>query len=66
MLFNSLDFLILVTISFILYYAPKLQKLQISVLITGSMVFYGYTKPVLLILLVVSIFINATFSYLIA
>ncbi len=66
MLFNSLDFLILVTISFILYYAPKLQKLQIGVLIIGSMVFYGYTKPILLILLIVSIFINATFSYLIA
>jgi alginate O-acetyltransferase complex protein AlgI len=66
MLFNSFDFFVLVSICFLLYYFPRLHKLQIGVLITASFIFYGYAQPILLILLIASISVNAVFSYLIA
>ncbi|AEI45239.1 membrane bound O-acyl transferase MBOAT family protein [Paenibacillus mucilaginosus 3016] len=63
MLFNSWEFFVLLLITFGLYYIPALQKLQIPILIAASLVFYGYHQPVLLLLLMLSILINAVSSY---
>ncbi|MBN1981131.1 MAG: MBOAT family protein [Chitinivibrionales bacterium] len=65
MLFNSFQFAILCSITFILYYIPALRKIQIPILIAASFVFYAYTQIYLLLLLVSSILINVTASYLV-
>ena len=66
MLFNSVPFVILLAITFALYYAPFLRAWQVLILIAASFVFYAYEQPVLLTLLVVSIAINVLTSYWIA
>ncbi|NDC77702.1 MAG: MBOAT family protein [Chitinophagia bacterium] len=63
MLFNSFVFLGLLTVTFLLYYLPVLQKYQIQVLILSSLVFYGYEKPALVLLLLASVSINILASY---
>lgn len=69
MLFNSYSFVILVFITFILYYLPtrRVQNTswQISVLILASLFFYGYHQPELLVLLLASVAVNIAASYLI-
>ena len=65
MLFNSYPFLLLVLLTFVLYYLPKLKGLQLYVLIVSSFVFYSYSAPLLLLLLVLSGSINAVSSYVI-
>jgi alginate O-acetyltransferase complex protein AlgI len=65
MLFSSPEFLLLFACTFILYYAPFLKSFQIWALILSSLVFYSYNNPVLVALLLFSIFINATSSYLV-
>jgi len=65
MLFNSYPFIFLVLITLVLYYSPKLKKLQLYILIISSFVFYSYASPVLLLLLVFSGSINAVSSYII-
>ena len=64
MLFNSLDFVILVLATFMLYYLPLLQSFQIVILILSSFVFYAYNQPYLLTLLIFSSSINTVTSYL--
>lgn len=66
MLFNSYIFIVLLTITFALYYIPLFKGLQVWVLIAASLAFYSYTNPVLLILLICSCAINFTASYLVA
>jgi len=63
MLFNSYAFLLLVSVTMVLYYAPALRRLQRFVLIGASFVFYAAHEPLLLLLLVCSISITATCSH---
>ena len=63
MLFNSYPFLLLVVLTFLLYYLPALKKYQVYVLILSSFTFYAYHKPILLLLLIVSAGINSLTSY---
>jgi alginate O-acetyltransferase complex protein AlgI len=63
MLFNSFIFLELVIITFALYYLPVLSKFQIPILILSSLVFYSYTQPELVLLLLLSVAINTISSY---
>lgn len=65
MLFNSYPFVVLVIVSFGLYYFKPLAPLQRYILILASMVFYAANQPILLLLLVSSIAINFTTSYLV-
>lgn len=66
MLFNSFPFVVLVAITFALYYAPFTRHLQILILIAASFIFYAYGQPALLSLLIASIAINVLTSYWIA
>jgi alginate O-acetyltransferase complex protein AlgI len=66
MLFNSVIFVFLVAIAFIVYYLPFMHRWQLHVLIAASFIFYAYEQPSLLSLLVASIAINVVTSYLIA
>lgn len=63
MLFNSGVFAIFLLITFVLYYLPVMRKVQIEFLVVASFVFYSWTAPELLILLSVSIFLNAVVSW---
>lgn len=65
MLFNSYPFLVFLLVTFIIYYLPALiiKKNQIAILVLASFVFYAWQKPVLLLLLFCSIFINTLFSF---
>ncbi|WP_445173766.1 MBOAT family O-acyltransferase, partial [Microcoleus sp.] len=66
MLFNSLEFLVFFAIVFTIYYFPPLQKLQVPILIIASFIFYSWSAPALLLILLLSIIINATASFQIA
>jgi alginate O-acetyltransferase complex protein AlgI len=63
LLFNSWAFVTLVAIVFPTYYLPAFRRLQVPLLLAASLVFYGYSQPALLALLVFSIAINAVSSY---
>ncbi|MBF0442365.1 MAG: MBOAT family protein, partial [Oligoflexales bacterium] len=63
MLFNSFAFLVLVTMTFTLYYTPILRRHQIEILITASIVFYSWSSLYFLLLLIISALINALSSY---
>jgi alginate O-acetyltransferase complex protein AlgI len=65
MLFTNPEFLIFLLITFALYYLPVLKRHQVQVLILASLIFYGYYIPVLLLLLLFSLAVNATASYLV-
>src|SRR3954447_10537942 len=66
MLFNSIPFVILVLVTFGLYYIPFLRRGQVLVLIAASFIFYAYERPSLLLLLLASIAINVVTSYFVA
>ena len=66
MLFNSFAFLVLVSFTFLIYYLPYFRKIQVILLIGASFIFYGWENPQLLILLLLSIFINGITSFKIA
>src|SRR5690606_34335765 len=63
MLFNSFAFVVLLLITFALYYTPRLSRLQVPILIAASLIFYSYNQPVLVLLLLASIAINILSSY---
>lgn len=63
MLFTSLPFLVLILITFLVYYLPFFAKLQVPVLIIASLIFYAYNQPVLVLLLLLSVSINIISSY---
>jgi alginate O-acetyltransferase complex protein AlgI len=63
MLFNSFIFLGLVLVTFILYYLPKLSRFQVQLLIISSLVFYSYSQPSLVLLLLFSAGLNIIISY---
>jgi alginate O-acetyltransferase complex protein AlgI len=59
MLFNSWEFLVLLAVTFALYYAPWSRgrhgkAWQVTVALTASVVFYGWTEPRLVGLLAIS------------
>lgn len=62
MLFNSLDFALLVVVTLGLYYLPMLRRAQVGLLLAASLTFYGLGQPYLLALLVGSVLINALSS----
>ncbi|WP_310429104.1 MBOAT family O-acyltransferase [Chamaesiphon sp. VAR_48_metabat_135_sub] len=66
MLFNSFPFLILFLATSVIYYIPIFRQLQVIILVCSSLIFYSYDSPLLLVLLLVSIFINTIISYKIA
>src|SRR6476469_9229581 len=66
MLFNSSTFLIFVLLTFFIYYNPKLRTIQVPILVVASFIFYAWSSPALLILLVISILINAVTSFKVA
>lgn len=66
MLFSSKDFLVLFFFTFVLYYLPPFRRFQVWILILSSLVFYAYSQPILLSLLLSSILINTLVSYQIA
>jgi len=63
MLFNSYIFIGLLIITFVFYYFPFFKKSQVQILILSSLIFYGYGQPYLLILLLLSAWINIISSY---
>lgn len=63
MVFNSIEFILLLLVVFVAYYAPGSGRQQIPVLVAASFFFYGYHDPSLLFLLVFSVLLNATLSY---
>lgn len=63
MLFNSFPFLYLIIITFSFYYAPRFRRFQVAILTISSFVFYGYSQPWLLVLLILSASINAISSF---
>jgi alginate O-acetyltransferase complex protein AlgI len=69
MLFNSIEFVILVLVTFLIYYVPiwkaYAQNVQMVTLIVSSLFFYGYYEPILILLLLFSVTINVVSSYLI-
>ena len=66
MLFTSFSFVLLVIITFCLYYLFKGEKTQIFTLILASFIFYAANYPALLLLLIFSIVINILCSYSVA
>jgi alginate O-acetyltransferase complex protein AlgI len=70
MLFNSFPFFVLLFITFIVYYLPldffRKGNTQLIVLILASIVFYGYFKPSLLLLLGFSGAVNVLTSYFVS
>ena len=65
MLFNSFPFLLLLSITFIIYYLPLFSRFQVLTLIASSLFFYAFNQPVLVLLLLFSVSINIVSSYLI-
>ena len=63
MLFNSLEFVVLVLLTGILYYSNILRPFQVVILIVASFVFYGSHNPSLLLLLLFSVSVNAFTSW---
>ncbi len=65
MRFTSFIFVLLLLLTFTLYYLPFLRKWQIQILIISSLLFYAYHQPELVFLLLFSISVNVVSSYLI-
>ncbi|MEG4941220.1 MBOAT family O-acyltransferase [Microcoleus sp. F4-D5] len=66
MLFNSIEFLVFFAIVFTIYYFPPWQTLQVPILIIASFIFYSWSASALLLILLLSIIINATASFQVA
>jgi alginate O-acetyltransferase complex protein AlgI len=62
MLFNSFEFCLFLLVTFIVYYLPFMRRFQVPVLIAASFVFYASHTPWLVLLLLLSIAINALMS----
>jgi alginate O-acetyltransferase complex protein AlgI len=62
--FDGLAFIILVLLTFLLYYLPVARPFQLHILVVSSVVFYSYADWGLTILLLVSASINCLLSFL--
>ncbi|MBN1967951.1 MAG: MBOAT family protein [Candidatus Delongbacteria bacterium] len=65
MLFNSFPFVVLLLITFGVYYIPAISKKQTFILILSSLVFYSWNDLPLVLLLISSAGVNIITSYLI-
>lgn len=63
MLFTSFVFLVLLLLTFTVYYIPLFRNFQLQILIISSLLFYAYNQPVLVLLLLFSVSINIFSSY---
>ena len=63
MLFNSYIFVLFLAVTLVLYYLAPLRRHQIGLLIVASSFFYAFHDITLLVLLAISIGINAVSSY---
>ena len=63
MIFHSIEFIVLLVVTFTLYYIPIFRSLQVIILIASSFIFYGFYNPLLLILFVICILANTVSSY---
>ncbi|CAH0997918.1 hypothetical protein EMA8858_04053 [Emticicia aquatica] len=63
MLFTSFPFFILLIITFGLYYTPILANYQVYILVLASFIFYAFSEPILILLLIFSPAINIITSY---
>jgi alginate O-acetyltransferase complex protein AlgI len=63
MLFTSLEFFVFFAAVFALYYLPVFGRWQAPLLVAASLCFYAWSSPRLLLLLALSIFINASASF---
>ncbi|MBL8047351.1 MAG: MBOAT family protein [Chthonomonas sp.] len=63
MLFTAPEFAAFLLITFGLYYVPAFRRFQVQILVGASMVFYSWTQPILLLLLVTSVVLNSVISY---
>jgi alginate O-acetyltransferase complex protein AlgI len=64
MLFTSYSFFLLLVLTIVLYYLPFFRRAQIPILLLSSLIFYGYTQPELVFLLLISITINAVAGFI--
>lgn len=63
MLFNSVPFVLLALATLALYYLPFMRRWQLHVLVAASFVFYAWSMPWLLLLLIGSVAINVWASH---
>ncbi len=66
MLFTTTEFFVFAGITFFVYYLYPKKQYQVPVLLLASFIFYAWSIPLLLLLLIFSISINAVTSFLIA
>lgn len=66
MLFTTFEFLVLMIITFSVYYLRVFSKAQPYILLTSSLLFYGWNKPWLVVLLLISIVLNSVCTILVA
>ncbi len=66
MLFNTLPFAAFFVVTFCVYYLPFLRRFQVGILVAASMVFYAWSAPWLLTLLVSTVLVNAVASFRVA
>ena len=65
MSFEDANFFIFVAILLPLYYLVPTRLLQMGVLLAGSLFFYGYGQPALVLLLVGCCLVSAICSYIV-
>ncbi|HCW06554.1 MAG TPA: MBOAT family protein [Cytophagales bacterium] len=63
MLFTSFIFILLLVVTFGLYYLPWFKYFQVYILVVSSFIFYAYNEPILLLLLIFSPAVNILTSY---
>lgn len=63
MLFTSVEFFVLLSVAWLLFYSVKTSIYQSAILILASFIFYGWSYPLLVTLLLVSILINTVTSF---
>ena len=63
MLFTSLEFVILTFLTVLAYYSQRTQARQVSILILSSLVFYAWTHPYLVFLILFSGSVTSLASY---
>ena len=63
MLFNSWSFILFAIVVFLIYYLPFLKKVQVEILVVSSLIFYSFSNPMLVLLLIISALINTLASY---
>lgn len=63
MLFNTIEFVVLALVAFGGYYLPFMRRYQVLWLVAASLVFYGWSAPWLLVLLLGSMLLNSSLGF---